>query len=1092
MEEKNNKTTVKNDRRMTLQEWSMHYRQIIILLVSCLLALGVFGLANINKNEFPDFTIRQGLVIAAYPGVTAQEMEEQVTKPLEKYIFTYREVKKEKTVSFTREGISVIKVELNDDLKNKDEFWSKFKHGVQNFQLMLPSGVVGIVVNDDFGDTSALLLAMESEDKTYRELNTYMNTLIDSLRMIPSVGKMSVHGMQHDQISIYLNSDKLSHYGISYMTIAQTLRSKGFVTLAGRVRNNDYESPIYVDHALNKIYDVENTLIYTDSKGNIVRLKDVATVKREYPKQTSFITNNGTKCLLLSVEIKKGQDVSKMGAEIYKKLDNIKQDLPDDVKLTTITDQKKVVDDSIDNFLHELLIAISTVILVVVVIMPIRVAMVAAGTMPITIFISLGIFYMFGIELNTVTLAALIVTLGMIVDDAIVIIDSYMEMMAEGKPRWQASIDATVHFLKSIFTATLCISVTFFPFLIVMQGQFKDFLLSFPWAISIVLFISMIIAQTLLPILQYYFIKEPIETAKSKNGIKTANEQEQNQPGLVSAEREQARPKVKPFNLLDIMDKYYKVLLAWCFRHPWATITMGVVGFVIGAVLFLITPRKMMPVADRNQFAVEIYLPIGSSIERTTAIADSLEHMIRKDERVVGIAAFKGCSSPRFHAAYAPQSPTEDYAQFIVNTTGNEATAQLVDEYTKKYSTMFPEAYVKIKQLSFSSCAVPIEVRLKSSNLNELQTYSDSIVQILRRMPELLLVRTNMLEPLATTRIKIDDEKASRLGITNGDVELQMAFRYGDGLTVSTAWEGDYDISVKMKTENADSATKQDVMDELIPIGLNSALPTSLDEVKSIASAGSLQPSVPLRQFAEVVPSWQYGQIYHRNGLRAVTVMAELARGQNEGVVTKKIIKRLADFHLPDDMQMEYGGQYAADKETAPQIAGALILSVVIIFFVLLWHFKKVSEAVLIMVCLSLCVFGMSVGLIIQGVEFSMTSVLGFVSLMGILVRNGVILFDYAAEVKELEQLSLKDAIHVAAERRMRPIFLTSAAASMGVVPMILGGSALWVPMGAVICYGTLITMFFILTVMPVAYWKVMGKNSLTPNPNPLGEGEIR
>jgi multidrug efflux pump subunit AcrB len=639
----------------------------------------------------------------------------------------------------------------------------------------------------------------------------------------------------------------------------------------------------------------------------------------------------------------------------------------------------------------------------------------------------------------------------MIVDDAIVIIDSYMEMMAEGKPRWQASIDATVHFLKSIFTATLCISVTFFPFLIVMQGQFKDFLLSFPWAISIVLFISMIIAQTLLPILQYYFIKEPIEAAKPKNGK-------------------------KPFNLLDLMDKYYKVLLAWCFRHPWATIGMGVGGFVIGCVMFLNTPQKMMPVADRDQFAVEIYLPIGSSIERTTAIADSLEHMISKDERVVGIAAFKGCASPRFHAAYAPQSPTEDYAQFIVNTTGNEATAQLVDECTAKYTNMFPEANVKIKQLSFSSCAVPIEVRLMSNSLNELQTYSDSIVQILRQMPELMLVRTNMLEPLATTRIRINDEKASRLGITNGDVELQMAFRYGDGLPVSTAWEGDDAINVIMKTEDADQATKQDVMDELIPIGFSAALPADLEEMKSMVEGG-FQPSVPLRQFAEVVPSWQYGQIYHRNGLRVVTVMAEVARGQNVGLVTKKVMKRLADFKLADGMQMEYGGQYEADNETRPQIVSALVMSVVIIFFVLLWHFKKVSEALLIMVCLSLCVFGMSVGLLIQGVEFSMTSVLGFVSLMGILVRNGVILFDYAAEVKELEQLSLKDAIHVAAERRMRPIFLTSAAASMGVVPMIIGGSALWVPMGAVICYGTLITMFFILTVMPVAYWKVMGRS---------------
>ena len=1042
------------EKKMSLQEWSMHYRQIIILLVSCFVAMGIYGLANINKNEFPDFTIRQGIVVAVYPGVNAQEMEEQVTKPLEKYIFTYKEVKKEKTVSYSKDGLCIIQVELNDELNNKDEFWSKFKHGVQGFKNELPDGVLAIQVNDDFGDTSALLLAMESKDKTYRELNDYMNSLIDSLRMIPSVGKMSVFGMQHDQISIYLNSDKLSHYGISYLTIAQVLRGKGFVTTAGRVKNNDYKSPIYVDHALNKIYDVENTLIYIDSKGNNVRLKDVATVKREYPSMTKYITNNGTRCILLSVEIKKGQDVSSMGKAIHKKLANFKQHIPDDVQLNAITDQAKVVDDSIENFLHELMIAICTVVLVVVLIMPFRVAAVAAGTMPITIFVSLGLFYMFNIELNTVTLAALIVTLGMIVDDSIVIIDSYLEMMAEGKTRWQASIDATVHFLKSIFTATLCISVTFFPFLIVMEGQFHDFLLSFPWAISIVLFASMIIAQTLLPILQYFFIRKPMETKTRADGK-------------------------KPFNLLDVLDKYYRKLLAKCFDHPWLTIAGGVASVVLGAWIFAQLPQRMMPYADRNQFAVEIYLPVGTGIERTSVVADSLEHMIAKKEGVVSIASFKGCASPRFHTAYAPQIAGENYAQFIVNTADNKTTERLVDECTNEYTTYFPEAYVKIKQLSYSSVAVPVEIRLKSDNLEDLAHYSDSLVGIMRRMPELMLVRSSMLEPLSTTRIKIDDEKASRLGITNEDVELQMAFRYGEGLTVSTAWEGDYDINVKMKTEDADQATKQDVMNELIPIGISAALPTNLEALRSLADGGSFLPSIPLRQFAEVVPNWQYGQICHRNGLRTVTVMAEVARGQNDGIVTKKIMERLADFKIPEDMQMEYGGQYEADNETGPQIASALVMSIMIIFFVLLWHFKKVSEAVLIMVCLTLCVFGMAVGLVIQGVEFSMTSVLGFVSLMGILVRNGVILFDYAAEVKELEKLSLKDAIHVAAERRMRPIFLTSAAASMGVVPMILGGSALWVPMGAVICYGTLITMFFILTVMPIAYWKVMGSSEV-------------
>jgi multidrug efflux pump subunit AcrB len=535
----------------------------------------------------------------------------------------------------------------------------------------------------------------------------------------------------------------------------------------------------------------------------------------------------------------------------------------------------------------------------------------------------------------------------------------------------------------------------------------------------------------------------------------------------------------KPFNLLDILDKYYQKLLAQCFKHPWVTIAGGVASVVIGGWIFSMLPQRMMPYADRNQFAVEIYMPIGTGIERTTVVADSLEHMIAKKEGVVSIASFKGCASPRFHTAYAPQIADEGYAQFIVNTKDNKATERLVDECTNDFTTYFPEAYVKIKQLSYSSVAVPVEVRLKSDNLEQLAQYSDSLVGIMRQMPELMLVRSNMLEPLSTTRIKIDDEKASRLGITNEAVEMQMAFRYGDGLPVSTAWEGDYDVQVKMKTDNADQATKQNVMDELIPIGLTAIIPTSASTLISVASNGEMQPSVPLRQFAEIVPSWEYGQICHRNGLRTVTVMAEVARGKNVGFVTEDVIKRLETFVLPEGMQMEIGGQYDDDKDTTPKIASALVISIAIIFFVLLWHFKNVSEALLIMICLTLCVFGTSMGILIGGVPVSMTAVLGFVSLMGILVRNGVILFDYAAEVMELEHLPLKEAIHVAAERRMRPIFLTSAAASMGVVPMVFGGSGLWSPMGCVICYGALITMFFILTIMPIAYWKVMGRTEV-------------
>lgn len=607
-------------------EWAMHYRQIVILCVTCLVAFGIYSLPQMRKNEFPDFTIRQGIVVAVAPGNTAQEMVEQVTKPLEEYIFSYKEVKKEKTFSRSRDGIVYIQVQLNDELNNKDEFWSKFKHGISNFKAQLPSNVLAVQVMDDFGDTSALLIAMESEEKTYRELDAYMDALQERLRRIPSVGRMTVSGMQHEQISVYINNDRLSHYGISDRALALALMQKGFATSGGRLQTDKQVMPVYVSRSLNTVNDVQQQIVYTDPQGNVVRLKDVARVVREYPKPDSYITYNGKKCLLLSVEMKKGQNIVAMGDEVNKTLDTFKQEeLPEEVGIFRITDQSQVVGDSVYNFLKELLIAIIAVVIVVVLLLPLRVALVAASTIPVTIFISLGLFYGFDVELNTVSLAALILTLGMIVDNSIVIIDSYLEKLGEGMSRWHASIESATHFFKSILSATLAISITFFPFLLTTTGMLHDFLLTFPWAITLILGVSLLVATMLVPFMQFWFIREPMRT----DG--------------------------KSFSFLDWLQRYYNRLIDFCFRWPKSTLVAGVLSIVVGMLLIGTLPQQMMPTADRNQFAVEIYLPSGSALERTSQVADSLERILRQDPRVVSIASFKGCSSPRFQNSYAPQ-----------------------------------------------------------------------------------------------------------------------------------------------------------------------------------------------------------------------------------------------------------------------------------------------------------------------------------------------------------------------------------------------------------------------------------------------------
>lgn len=1010
------------NKKRNVVEWAMHYRQIIILVVVCLVAFGMYSLPEMRKNEFPDFTIRQGIVVAVAPGNTAQEMLEQVTKPLEDYIFTYKEVKKEKTNSKSRDGITYIQVYLNDELQDKDAFWSKFKHGVSQFKSQLPPNVVALMVNDDFGDTSALLITMESQDKTYRELDDYMDLLQNRLRTIPAVGRMTVKGMQDEQISVYIDPDRLAKYGLTEQTIAGSLMQKGFTVSGGRVKTDRLQYPIYVAKSLNTVYDVQEQIVYTDSQGNVLRLKDVARVVKEYPDPDSYITNNGRKCLLLSVEMKKGKNIVKMGNDINEKLTEFQKELPSDVTVFRITDQSKVVSDSVDNFLHELLIAVVAVIIVVVLLLPIRVALVAASTIPISIFISLGLFYAFDIELNTVTLAALIVTLGMIVDNSIVIIDSYLEDIGAGMSRWHASIQSTTHFFKSIFSATLAISITFFPFLMTTKGLLNDLLLSFPWATTIVLFVSLLIATLLVPFMQFWFIRKPMEKKTEKS-----------------------------FSFLDMLQNVYNKIFDKCFAHPKLTIGVGVLSIVIGAWLMTKLPQQLLPCADRNQFAVEIYLPTGTKVERTAEIADTLEHILRRDPRIVSVASFKGCSSPRFHSSYAPQVGGSNFAQFIVNTTDNNATVDVLNEYAPTYTDYFPDARVRFKQLSYSEATYPIELRLTGEDPVAVKHDADTLISILRQMPQLVLVQSDFNEPQVATKVVLREDEATRLGITNLGVESTLAMRYGNGFTVATVWDGDYDIAVKLKSERADSASLTDVRDELIPV---------------IGGLGS----VPLRQVADVIPSWQNGQLCHRNGVFTLTVQAELQRGMNSMAVTTQVHEKLKDLTLSPGVTLTYGGELEDNVEKVPQIISALIFAAVIIFFILVIHFHKLNLASLIFVSMFLCVFGTAAGILIQGCDLTMTSTLGVVALMGIIVRNGIIMFDYAEELRATEGMTSSQAIYHSARRRMRPIFLTSAAASMGVIPMILGRSSLWMPMGTVICYGTLITMVFILTVLPCAY----------------------
>ncbi len=1007
-------------------EGVMRKSSIMLLIVSAFIVFGIYSLINMPKNEFPTFTVRQGVVAAVYPGATSAEVEEQVTKPLEKFLWGFKEIKKAKTYSESKDGMCYVFVELNDNVNNKDEFWSKFKIRLQQFKGELPSGVLALIANDDFGDTSAKLITLESKDKTYRQLHDYMNDLQDSLRTIPEVANMRIYGEQQEQIGIYIDRDRLSTYGLNTATLLASLKSQGLTIISGDVDDKNTVRPIHVVSNLATENDVAQQIVFSDPAGNVIRLRDIATIKREYPDADSYVKNNGKKCIVLSLEMNEGKNIVQFGDKVTEIMNRYQSILPSDVHIYTITDQSQVVNSSVVDFLKELLIAIVSVIVVIMLLLPIRVASVAAGTIPITIFIALGIFYAFGIELNTVTLAALIVTLGMIVDNSIVIIDCYIEKIDQGMSRWHAATLSAKEFFSSIFSATLAISITFFPLLITMRGMMLDFVKWFPLGVSIVLGVSLLIAVFMVPWMQYTFIKKGLKQDNSKQKHKT---------------------------FLEIIQHYYNILINACFRHPFITLGFGVVTIVIGGALFANAPQKLMPRAERNQFAVEIYMPSGTAIERTAQVADSLQHLMKRDSRVLNVTTFYGSGSPRFQTSYAPQIGGTNFAQFIVNTKDDEDTQALLDKFTPMYSSYFSDAQVRIKQLDYSDAISPIEIRFSGSDLSQLHKTVDHAMAIMRRDSDLLLVRSNFEGTTSGLNVIMNSDESNRLGINKAMLSMNLATKFGNGIPLTKVWEGDYPVNVMLK----DVKTGKQNPDDL-----------------SNAMVSGLVPgvNVHLSQIANVKPDWHESMIVRRNGVRTISVLADVRRGVNLNKITDRTLTSLKSVS-DKGVTLKVGGQRASDDENGPQIYGGLAISIVIIFVILIFHFKDIRMSVLIMFALLFSLLGAALGIYIMRQDVSLTGVLGMISLMGIIVRNGIIMIDYAEELRKKNKISAKHAAIQAAERRMRPIFLTSAAASMGVVPMVIQNSPMWGPMGVVVCFGTIVAMFFILTMIPIGYWMI-------------------
>ena len=1027
--------------------WPINNYKITTFLTALLLAFGLWAIYVMPKDEFPPFTIRQGVVIAVMPGATAEEIEEQVARPLERYIFTYKEVDRSKTYSTSQNGMCIVMVQFQQDQNNLTPVWSKMKHGLNQFKSSLPQGVLALVAQDDFGDTSALLITVESDQRSYRELQGYSDELADRMRRLPSVSNVRQFGEKKEQLTITVDKERLAAYGIGREALVQALASQGLTTMSGMVSTPQQNLKIHVAPSISSEQEISERIIFNAPDGKVLRVRDIATVTREYDMSEAYIESNGKRCVLLSLEMLKGNNIVMFGEDVDEILNQFREDcLPEDVTMRRITDQPEVVGTSVSDFLRDLIISMLIIVAVMIVLFPLKSAIVAALTIPLSTFVSTGIMYAVGIELNIITLACLIVVLGMIVDNSIVVIDGYLEYLGKGMGRREAAVKSVQQYFWPMLLATVCICAIFFPILKFMKGEAADVIRLFPLTITINLMVSLVVAACIIPLLNAAIIR---------------------------------KVKVKEPGKRDITDwvqHWYDKTLEWNFRHPWLTIVGSIVLVIATGALFPLLKMRQFPFDDRNQFAVEVYLPEGSGMEETRLIADELSAILKANGKVTGVTSFIGCSSPRFHTCYAPVIADKNFAQLIVNTESNEASLEILDELAPKYSNHWPNAYVRWKQMDY--LPVPTyEYRFYGNNTDSIQKAAQMLMEEMRRIPQLEWVHTDYDMPSPLVQVSLDPVASAQMGITRTSAELQLMLQTGK-VQVGSIWEAG-DVDGKSRTYEVPVVMKDRQQDAL-----------QISDVENIYLTTPAASPVALRQVAEVKPVWSQTKIVHRNGERCISVTAEGKRGTFALDIQNHLINYIDNMHLPQGVRAEVGGETEKNNEITPDVMISISLAVVFIFFFLLFNFRKFSIAIVCIAAISLGMPGAIIGLLIANKVLGLTSMFGFITLMGMIMRNEILIFEHANE-KMSEGMSAREAALDAGKRRMVPIFLTTATTAVGVVPMILAGSSFWMPVGITIFAGGIGMLLLVTTVLPVVYWKLYEKKEgPTPNP-PYREGVV-
>ena len=1012
-------------KKFNLADWALRHKSIIYYFIAVLLTFGIFSFTHMGRMEDPDFTMRTMVVGVSWPGASPQQMSDQVTDKLEEKLRDLPGV--DYTKSFTDGSKSVIYINLKEDLPSNKirPAWEEARNMINDEWKSLPSGVQGPSINDRFDDVYGTIYALSGDEFSYEEKRQQAEDLKRQLLSVPNVKKITLIGVQEKSLDVTINKDKLASYQVSTQQLLTALKQQSAMVPAGMVNTDTNNVYLRINGVFDSVDAVKNMPVRINNQ--TIRLGDIASVTMTYkdPSSPQFYYE-GKPAIGIAISMDTGANNIEFGKAIDTKLKELKTTIPAGLSLDQVSNQPHIVKESIGDFSQSLFEAIAIVLLVSFASLGIRTGIVVALTIPVVVSTTFVLMYENGIYLHKVSLGALILALGLLVDDAIIVVEMMSVKLEEGFNHWRAATFAYESTAFPMLSGTLITCAGFLP-LALAEGMVAEFTKSLSIVVFMALILSWIASVLVSPVLGYKIIENKAEKPESE-----------------WTRRDHIMHRMKT-----VFYARFESLLHWALGHHKAVLLLTLGAFILSLLSFPLIKQEFFPSSTRNEIIVSMQFPQSSSIDYTQSQAKSLDALLKDNEHIDHFTTYVGEGSPRFVLTLEPELPRANFMQTIIVTKSLEDRDALFKDLQDQLNDQYPSALINMQFVQIGPPSkYPVMLRVSGPDASEVKTIANDVKAKMQGDKDLHNIAFDWPDTEPVAQVHIDPDKARLLGINSYTVSLHLQSLLS-GTKSGEYYEGNQTIPVTFRLGGNENH--------------------NLSALSSLPIQTGNGSYVPLSQIATISMSQEEGIIWHRNMMPTISIHANVGPGVLGNAKTKEIYNKLAEYRqdLPTGYTIDLDGSAEKSVTAVQKLLVPMPIMLFAIMTILMFQLKKIALMFMALFTAPLGLIGVVLALNITRTPLGFMAILGIIALFGMIIRNSIILLDQI-EIHRSEGQSAREAIINSATLRFRPIMLTAIAAILGMIPLM--GSVFWSPLAIAFSGGLLVATILTLIVLPVMY----------------------